>query len=272
MISAVERIRIGVHVGASSPLSQRRLGGTKRRGRAGRDRLRRRPCPTRCPRPSCRFLSGRSRASRSRPAAVLGRPRHQRHGEVDPGALRGRDRDADGGPRPARRGLRRRRRQGRDLGAVEAGVVDAREEFANDYVLPAIRANGSTAGLSALHRAGRPLIAKLAVQAAREHGCDTIAHGCTGKGNDQCGSRHDRDAGSRAEGSSPRCASGRWGARRRSPTRASRASPRAARRSRLLDRRQPLGALLRGPRDRGPRGSRLRRRLPAGHPARGGAR
>jgi argininosuccinate synthase len=74
----------------------------------------------------------------------------------------------------------------RDLGAVEAIVVDAREEFADRYVLPAIRANALYGGGYPLFTAlGRPLIAKLAVERAREHGCDTIAHGCTGKGNDQ---------------------------------------------------------------------------------------
>jgi argininosuccinate synthase len=74
----------------------------------------------------------------------------------------------------------------KDLGAVEAVLVDAREEFARDYVLPAIKANALYGGGYPLFTAlGRPLIAKLAVAAAREHGCDTIAHGCTGKGNDQ---------------------------------------------------------------------------------------
>jgi len=74
----------------------------------------------------------------------------------------------------------------RRLGAVEAVVVDAREEFATDYVLPAIKANALYGGGYPLFTAlARPLIAKLAVDAAREHGCDTIAHGCTGKGNDQ---------------------------------------------------------------------------------------
>jgi argininosuccinate synthase len=72
------------------------------------------------------------------------------------------------------------------LGAVECRVVDAREEFARDYVLPAIKANAIYGLAYPLFTAlGRPLIAKLAVQAARETGCDTIAHGCTGKGNDQ---------------------------------------------------------------------------------------
>ena len=72
------------------------------------------------------------------------------------------------------------------LGALECHVVDARAEFAHEYVLPAIRANGLYGGGYPLFTAlGRPLIAKLAVEHARASGCDTIAHGCTGKGNDQ---------------------------------------------------------------------------------------
>jgi argininosuccinate synthase len=74
----------------------------------------------------------------------------------------------------------------RDLGAVDTVVADAREEFARDYVLPAIKANALYGGGYPLFTAlGRPLIAKLAVEQARTSGCDTIAHGCTGKGNDQ---------------------------------------------------------------------------------------
>jgi len=72
------------------------------------------------------------------------------------------------------------------LGALECHVVDAREEFTADYVLPAIKANALYGGGYPLFTAlGRPLIAKLAVEYARRSGCDTIAHGCTGKGNDQ---------------------------------------------------------------------------------------
>ncbi len=72
------------------------------------------------------------------------------------------------------------------IGAVECHVVDAREEFVRDYVLPAIRANATYGlGYPLFTALGRPLIAKLAVQYARQTGCDTIAHGCTGKGNDQ---------------------------------------------------------------------------------------
>jgi argininosuccinate synthase len=72
------------------------------------------------------------------------------------------------------------------LGAVAAEVVDAREEFARDFVAPAIRANAIYGlGYPLFTALGRPLIAKIAVEHARRHGCDTIAHGCTGKGNDQ---------------------------------------------------------------------------------------
>jgi argininosuccinate synthase len=72
------------------------------------------------------------------------------------------------------------------LGALECHVIDAREEFAREYVARAIRANALYGGGYPLFTAlGRPLIAKLAVEQARASGCDTIAHGCTGKGNDQ---------------------------------------------------------------------------------------
>jgi argininosuccinate synthase len=72
------------------------------------------------------------------------------------------------------------------LGALDCHVVDAREEFAHEYVAPAIKANALYGGGYPLFTAlGRPLIAKLAVEYARRTGCDTIAHGCTGKGNDQ---------------------------------------------------------------------------------------
>ena len=72
------------------------------------------------------------------------------------------------------------------IGAVDCHVVDAREQFAHEYVLPAIKANAIYGtGYPLFTALGRPLIAKLAVQHARDTGCDTIAHGCTGKGNDQ---------------------------------------------------------------------------------------
>jgi len=72
------------------------------------------------------------------------------------------------------------------LGAIDCRIVDARAEFAREYVLPAIKANAIYGvGYPLFTALGRPLIAKLAVQYARETGCDTVAHGCTGKGNDQ---------------------------------------------------------------------------------------
>src|SRR6476661_4148899 len=74
----------------------------------------------------------------------------------------------------------------KQLGARESHVVDAREEFAREYVAPAIRANAVYgSGYPLFTALGRPLIAKLAVEHARAAGCETIAHGCTGKGNDQ---------------------------------------------------------------------------------------
>ena len=72
------------------------------------------------------------------------------------------------------------------LGALECHVVDAREQFAQEYLAPAIKANAVYGdGYPLFTSLGRPLIAKLAVEYARKTSCDTIAHGCTGKGNDQ---------------------------------------------------------------------------------------
>ncbi len=73
----------------------------------------------------------------------------------------------------------------RRLGAIECHVVDAREQFAHEFLAPAIRANGMYGEYPLFTALGRPLIAQLAVEHARRHGCDTVAHGCTGKGNDQ---------------------------------------------------------------------------------------
>src|SRR5918994_7443692 len=73
----------------------------------------------------------------------------------------------------------------RQLGALDCHVVDPREEFAREYITPAIMANADYGdGYPLFTALGRPLIAKLAVEYARRSGCDTIAHGCTGKGND----------------------------------------------------------------------------------------
>src|SRR5687768_14004574 len=71
-------------------------------------------------------------------------------------------------------------------GAVESLVVDAKQEYADDYVSHALKANALYEGKYPLVSSlSRPLIAKHLVAAAREFGADAIAHGCTGKGNDQ---------------------------------------------------------------------------------------
>jgi argininosuccinate synthase len=73
-----------------------------------------------------------------------------------------------------------------DIGAADAFVRDAKAEFAQAYVTPAIRANALYGGKYPLFTAlGRPLIARKLVEAAREVGATHIAHGSTGKGNDQ---------------------------------------------------------------------------------------
>ena len=71
-------------------------------------------------------------------------------------------------------------------GAVEAVVVDARAEMAEDFVVPAIAANARYEGKYPLVSAlSRPVIVRHLVAEARRHGADAVAHGCTGKGNDQ---------------------------------------------------------------------------------------
>ncbi|MER6397473.1 argininosuccinate synthase [Kitasatospora sp. NBC_01246] len=78
------------------------------------------------------------------------------------------------------------RQRALDCGAVEAEVADARDEFADEYCLPAIKANALYQGQYPLVSAlSRPAIVKHLVAAAQKHGATTVAHGCTGKGNDQ---------------------------------------------------------------------------------------
>ncbi len=78
------------------------------------------------------------------------------------------------------------RKKAIEIGAADAFVRDARAEFAAEYVAPAIKANALYGGKYPLFTAlGRPLIAKKLVEAAREVEATHIAHGSTGKGNDQ---------------------------------------------------------------------------------------
>jgi len=82
--------------------------------------------------------------------------------------------------------LKKIREKALALGAEKAYVADVKKEFAYEYVAKAIKANALYLDSYPLSTAiGRPLIAKLAVEVAEKEGADAIAHGCTGKGNDQ---------------------------------------------------------------------------------------
>ncbi len=71
------------------------------------------------------------------------------------------------------------------LGAKKAFVLDVKDEFANDYLAKLIKANGAYQGEYYISTISRYIMAKKAIEIAEKEGCDTIAHGCTGKGNDQ---------------------------------------------------------------------------------------
>jgi argininosuccinate synthase len=78
------------------------------------------------------------------------------------------------------------RQRALDCGAVESVVIDAQEEFASDYIMPSLKANALYQKRYPLVSAiSRPLIAKYLAKTAHELGAGTVAHGCTGKGNDQ---------------------------------------------------------------------------------------
>lgn len=72
------------------------------------------------------------------------------------------------------------------IGAIKHYMIDAKEEFVRDYIFPAIRANAMYEDKYPISTAlSRPLIAKKLVEVAHKEGADAVAHGCTGKGNDQ---------------------------------------------------------------------------------------
>jgi argininosuccinate synthase len=74
----------------------------------------------------------------------------------------------------------------REIGAVNHYQIDAKEEFANDFVFPSIRTNSLYEGSYPLSTAlARPLLAEKLVLVAEKEGAVAVAHGCTGKGNDQ---------------------------------------------------------------------------------------
>lgn len=102
---------------------------------------------------------------------------------VDVGQGRG---PSTGGGAVVRDDLDEIRQRGLDCGAVESVVVDATSEFADEFIAPALKANAMYMGKYPLVSAlSRPLIVKHLVQVARETGAAAVAHGCTGKGNDQ---------------------------------------------------------------------------------------
>jgi argininosuccinate synthase len=78
------------------------------------------------------------------------------------------------------------RQKALNLGAKDAVLIDARERFISDYAYKALAANARYQGTYPLSAAlSRPLIADLLVEVAEEYGYNAVAHGCTGKGNDQ---------------------------------------------------------------------------------------
>ena len=79
------------------------------------------------------------------------------------------------------------RKKAEMLGIKEIYIEDLREEFVRDFVFPMFRANALYEGIYLLGTSiARPLISKRLVELAQEHGADAVAHGATGKGNDQC--------------------------------------------------------------------------------------
>jgi len=78
------------------------------------------------------------------------------------------------------------RKKALDVGAIKALVVDAKDSFVSEYVFPALQAGALYEGEYPLATAlARPLMAKLLVDVAQKEGASAVAHGCTGKGNDQ---------------------------------------------------------------------------------------
>jgi len=78
------------------------------------------------------------------------------------------------------------RQKALDVGAIKAIMIDAKELLAKEYITPALKANALYEGKYPLSSAlSRPLISKLLVEVAEQEGAVAVAHGCTGKGNDQ---------------------------------------------------------------------------------------
>ena len=155
---------------------------------------------------------------------------------MDPGRVRGRGRRADGQPRPARRGLRRRQGQGAAPRRGRAPTSSTRARSSpRDFVAPGDQGQRALRRrLPAVHRArpaaDRQARRRVRAQARLRHDRPRLHRQGQRPGPDR---GDGRDARARAEDRSRRCAAGRWAARRRSPTRASTAS-----RSRAAPRRR----------------------------------
>src|SRR3989304_2712583 len=82
--------------------------------------------------------------------------------------------------------LKKSYRRALEIGAIKSVIVDAKDEFINDFILPSIKANLKYEKKYPLATAlARPLIVKKLVDIARKEGAKAVAHGCTAKGNDQ---------------------------------------------------------------------------------------
>ena len=152
-------------------------------------------------------------------------------------------------------------------GAVEAIVVDCREEFARDFLVPSLKANALYEGRYPLVSAlSRPVIVRHLVAAARYHGADAVAHGCTGKGNDQV--RFEVATRALAPDLEILAPVRNWGMTREDVDRVRRGPrhPGAGHQGEaVLHRRQPLGPRHRVRRDGGPVGPPARGRVEHDH-------
>ncbi|MFL2649556.1 MAG: argininosuccinate synthase [SAR202 cluster bacterium] len=78
------------------------------------------------------------------------------------------------------------REKSKSAGAIDSVVIDAKDEFVNEYIFPALKSGGMYEDVYALSTAlARPLMSKKLVETARKYGAGYVSHGCTGKGNDQ---------------------------------------------------------------------------------------
>ena len=119
-------------------------------------------------------------------ARLLRRARHLDHRSLAPRALRRARHLRRRRHRPGRERARRRARKGDRSGADECYVEDLRQEFVESFIYPTLRAGAIYNRKYLLGTSmARPLIAKRQVEVARAVGADALAHGCTGKGNDQ---------------------------------------------------------------------------------------